>query len=76
MSNINEIPQGSLWYSYLNLNTKNFDFFNENSKSVTLTQGHARGGDGADKNLTYIYHHAKYERNPSKGLQNMRSYKL
>ena len=39
-------------------------------------QGHPRGGDGADKNLIYIYHHAKYEWNPSKGLQNMRSYKL
>ena len=54
MSNINEIPQGSWWYSYLNLNTKNFDFFNENSKYVTLTQGHARGGDDADKNLRPI----------------------
>ena len=36
------------------LKHKNFDFFNENSKSVTLTQGHARGGDGADKNLRPI----------------------
>ena len=54
MSNINEIPQGSWWYSYLNLNTKNFNFFNENSKSVTLTQGHARDGDGADKNFRPI----------------------
>ena len=26
MSNINEIPQGSWWYSYTNLNRKNFDF--------------------------------------------------
>ena len=54
MSNINELPQGSWWYSYLNLNTKNFNFFNENSKSVTLTQGHARDGDGADKNFRPI----------------------
>ena len=54
MSNINEIPQGSWWYSYLNLNTKNFNIFNENTKSVTLTQGHARDGDGADKNFRPI----------------------
>ena len=38
-------------------------------------QGQPRGGDGADKK-TYIYYHAKHEWNPSKGPQNMRSYKL
>ena len=32
-------------------------------------QGHPRIGDGADKFFkTYIYHHAKYEWNPSKDL--------
>ena len=54
MSNINEIPQGSWWYSYINLNTKNFDFFHENSKSVTLTQRSPPGWDGADKNFRPI----------------------
>ena len=57
---------------------KNYDFFMKILSLWPLPQGHPRGGDGADKNFRpmYIYHHAKYEWNPSKGLQNMRSYKL
>ena len=40
-------------------------------------QGHPRGEDDADKNLRPISTiMPKYEWNPSKGLQNMRSYKL
>ena len=50
MSNINEIPQGSWWYSYINLNTKNFDFFMKILSPWPWPQGHPRGGDGADKN--------------------------
>ena len=55
---------------------KNFDIFMKIG-SVTLTQRSPQDGDGANKNFRAIsYHHAKYEWNPSKGLQNMRSYKL
>ena len=41
-------------YSSINLNTKNLRLFYENSKSVTLTQGHPPGGDGADKSFRPI----------------------
>ena len=54
MSNINEIPQGSWWYGYINLNTKNFDFFMKIISPWPWPQGHPRGGDGADKNLRPI----------------------
>ena len=54
MSNINEIPQGYWWYSYINLNTKNFYFFMKILSPWPWPQGHLRGGDGADKNLRPI----------------------
>ena len=54
MSNINEIPKGSWWYSYINLNTKNFDFFMKILRPWPWPQGHPRGGDGADKNFRLI----------------------
>ena len=50
MSNINEIPQGSWWHSYTNLNTKNFF-----TKILwPWPQGHPRGWDGANKNFRPI----------------------
>ena len=55
MSNINEIPQGSWWYSYINLKTKNFDFFMKILSPWPCSQGHPRGGDGADKNFRPVY---------------------
>ena len=55
MSNINEIPQGFWWYSYINLNTKNFDFFMKILSLWPWPQGHTRGGDGADKNFRPIF---------------------
>ena len=54
MSNINEIPQWSWWYSYINLNTKNFDFFLKLLSPWHWPQGHPWGGDGADKNYRPI----------------------
>ena len=54
MSNINEIPKGSWWYSYINLNTKNFDFFMKILSPWPWPQGHPWGGDGADKNFRPI----------------------
>ena len=54
MSNINEIPEGSWWYSYINLNTKNFDFFTKILSPWPCSQGHPRGGNGADKNFRPI----------------------
>ena len=54
MSNINEIPQGSWWYGYINLNTKNFDFFMKILSPWPWPQGNPRGGDGADKNFRPI----------------------
>ena len=53
-SNINEIPKESWWYSYINLNTKNFDFFMKILSPWPWPQGHPRGGDGADKNFRPI----------------------
>ena len=52
--NINEIPKGSWWYSYINLNTKNLDFFMKILSLWPWHQGHPRGGDGADKNFRPI----------------------
>ena len=54
MSNINEIPKGSWWYSYINLNTKNFDFLMKILSLWPWSQGHPRGGDDADKNYRPI----------------------
>ena len=54
MSNINEIPKRSWWYSNINLNTKNYDFFMKILSPWPWPQGHPRGGDGADKNFRPI----------------------
>ena len=54
MSNINEIPQESWRYSYVNLNTKNFDFFMKILSLRPWPQGHPRVGDGADINFRPI----------------------
>ena len=54
MSNINEITKGSWWYSYINLNTKNFDFFMKILSPWPWPQGHPQGGDGADKHFRPI----------------------
>ena len=70
MPNMNEIHQRVF---------KIWGLINFNAKTLTLTFSwrSPRGGDGADKNFGPIsIKHAKYEWNPSKGLQNMRSYKL
>ena len=54
MQNIHEIPQGSWWYSYINLNVKNFDFFSKILSPWPWPQGHPRGEDGADKTFRPI----------------------
>ena len=54
MSNINEIPKGSWWYSYINLNTKNFDFFMKILSPWPWPQGHPGGKDDSDKNFRPI----------------------
>ena len=46
--------KGSWWYSYINLNTKNFDFFMTILSLWPWPQGHSQGGDGADKNFRPI----------------------
>ena len=43
--------QGSWWYSYINLNTKNLDFFMKILSSWPWPQSHPRVGDCADKNF-------------------------
>ena len=43
--------KGSWQYSYINLNTKNFDFFMKILSLWPWPQGHPRGGDGADENF-------------------------
>ena len=48
------LQAGSWWYSYINLNTKNFDFFMKILSPWPRPQGHPRGWDGADKNFRPI----------------------
>ena len=54
MSNINEIPKASWWYSYINLNTKNFDFFMKILSPWPWPQGHPRVGMVLIKNFRPI----------------------
>ena len=46
--------KGLWWYSYINLNTNNFDFFMKILSLWPWPQGHPQGGDGADKNFRPI----------------------